>query len=48
MKSGRESHRWLGRTVCLRKIGGKWLIAHGDVSLPVNLESGNAVLDLQP
>ena len=48
MKSGRETDRWLRRTVCLRKISGKWLITHEHVSVPVNLESGNGVLNLQP
>jgi ketosteroid isomerase-like protein len=47
MKSGEETDRWLRRTLCLRKIGGKWLIAHEHVSLPVNLQSGKAV-GLQP
>jgi ketosteroid isomerase-like protein len=48
MKSGQEIDRWLRRTVGSRKITGKWLIEHEHVSLPVNLESGSAVLDLQP
>jgi len=46
--NGEKTDRWLRRTVCLRKVGGKWLIVHEHVSLPVDPESGNAVQDLQP
>ena len=31
-----------------RKINGKWLIAHMQASVPVDLETGKAVLDLKP
>jgi ketosteroid isomerase-like protein len=48
MNSGQETDRWLRRTVCFRKVSGKWLVTHEHVSLPVNPESGNAVQDLQP
>ncbi len=48
MKSGQVIDRWQRWTLGLRKIGGKWLIAHEHVSLPVERKSGNAVQDLQP
>ncbi len=48
MTDGHEMDRWLRRTVCLRKVSGKWLVTHEHVSLPVNPESGNAVQDLKP
>jgi ketosteroid isomerase-like protein len=48
LKSGEEADRWLRRTVCLRKIGAKWLIAHEHISLPVNLKSGSVVPNLKP
>jgi len=47
-KSGQEIDRWLRRSLCFRKIAGTWRITHEHVSLPVNLESGNVVLNLQP
>ncbi len=47
-KNGHETDRRLRRTVCLRQIGGKWLITHEHMSLPVNPESGTAVQDLRP
>jgi hypothetical protein len=37
--------RW---TVCLRKIEGRWLIGHDQVSVPVDVASGTASLTLQP
>ncbi len=48
MKNGRKLDLWLRWTACFQKINGKWLIMHEQVSVPVDLESGNAVLDLKP
>ena len=48
MKDGRKLDLWLRWTACFQKINGKWLIMHEQVSVPVDLESGNAVLDLKP
>lgn len=48
MKSGQDIDRWQRWTLGLCKIGGKWLITHEHVSLPVDQKSGNAVHDLQP
>ena len=48
LKSGGRSDLWLRWTACLRKIGGKWLIEHDQVSVPLDLKSGRALLDLEP
>jgi ketosteroid isomerase-like protein len=48
MKNGQKADRWLRWTACYRKTNGKWLIVHEQVSVPVDLRSGKAVLDLQP
>lgn len=48
MKNGQKVGNWLRWTACFQKINGKWLIAHMQASVPVNLETGKAVLDLQP
>jgi len=48
MKNGQKSDRWLRWTACYRKFNGKWLIVHEQVSVPVDLRSGKAVLDLKP
>jgi uncharacterized protein (TIGR02246 family) len=48
MNNGQQIGNWLRWTACFRKINGKWLIAHMQASLPVDLETGKAVLDLKP
>jgi ketosteroid isomerase-like protein len=48
MTNGQKTDLWLRVTACLRKINGKWLIVHTQVSVPVDLEHGKAVLDLKP
>ena len=48
LKSGQTSDLWLRATSAVKKINGKWLIVHDHISVPVDLESGKAVLDLKP
>jgi len=48
MKNGNKTDFWLRWTACLRKIDGNWLIAHDQVSVPVDPESGRALLNLEP
>jgi uncharacterized protein (TIGR02246 family) len=48
MKNGQKNDRWLRWTACYRKTNGKWLIVHEQVSVPVDLRSGKAMLDLKP
>jgi len=45
---GQEHDGWTRATVCLRKIGGKWLVVHEHFSAPFDPESGKAVFDLKP
>jgi ketosteroid isomerase-like protein len=45
---GRKSDRWLRWTACYRKANGKWLIVHEQVSVPVDVLNGKALLDLKP
>jgi ketosteroid isomerase-like protein len=47
-QNGQKSDRWLRWTVCYRKTNGKWLIVHEQVSVPIDVRSGKAVLDLKP
>jgi uncharacterized protein (TIGR02246 family) len=47
-KNGRTTDRWLRWTACYLKTNGKWLIVHEQVSVPVDVRSGKAVLDLKP
>lgn len=39
---------WVRFTACLRKVDGSWLVAHDHASVPLDVETGRAVLDLQP
>lgn len=48
LKNGQRAARWLRWTVCYRKIGGKWLIVHEHVSVPIDVRNGTALLDLVP
>ena len=48
LKSGEQSDLWLRATSVVRKIHGKWLIVHDHISVPVDFETGKAVLNLNP
>ena len=48
MKNGQKMNRWLRWTACYRKTNGRWLIVHEHVSVPADVRSGKAVLDLKP
>ncbi|TDD73390.1 DUF4440 domain-containing protein [Actinomadura darangshiensis] len=39
---------WVRATFCFRKTGGDWLIAHDQVSVPVDMRSGKPLTDLSP
>ncbi len=48
LKNGQHTDWWLRWTACYRKTNGKWLIVHEQVSVPVDLRSGKAMMDLKP
>ena len=48
LKNGQKSDRWLRWTACYRKTNGKWLIVHEHVSVPADVGSGKAMLELKP
>jgi uncharacterized protein (TIGR02246 family) len=48
MKNGGKSDVWVRWTACYRKINDEWLIAHLQASVPIDFESGKAVMDLKP
>ncbi|RJL33603.1 DUF4440 domain-containing protein [Bailinhaonella thermotolerans] len=39
---------WVRATFCLRRAGGEWLIAHDQVSVPLDIATGRGVTDLEP
>jgi ketosteroid isomerase-like protein len=48
LKNGETSDYWVRWTTGFRKIDGTWLIVHDQVSVPMDVESGRALLNLQP
>lgn len=45
---GNKIDMWWRATVCLSKTGDHWLITHIHSSVPFDMETGKASLDLQP
>ena len=48
LQNGRKTEFWLRWTTGFRKIAGRWLIAHHQASVPIDVETGRALLDLEP
>ena len=48
MNDGLKTDLWLRWTACWQKTNGTWLIVHHQNSVPVDLETGRAMLDLKP
>jgi uncharacterized protein (TIGR02246 family) len=48
LKNGQKSAVWLRFTSLFRKAEGRWLDFHDHVSVPADIESGKAMLELQP
>jgi ketosteroid isomerase-like protein len=48
LKNGTRTDYWVRWTGCFRKIDGNWLIVHDQVSVPADMGSGTALLNLQP
>jgi uncharacterized protein (TIGR02246 family) len=48
LKSGQKSDVWIRFTSLYRKTNGHWLDFHDHVSVPADMESGKAMLDLKP
>ena len=48
LKGGQKAAFWLRVTDIYRKIGGQWRVVHEHVSVPTDLESGKAALNLTP
>jgi uncharacterized protein (TIGR02246 family) len=47
-EDGEEKAGWTRATVGCRRIGGKWMMVHEHFSAPFDVESGKALLGLQP
>ena len=48
LASGHITDMWLRWTACFQRIDGVWFVVHDHVSVPADLEHGQAVLNLTP
>jgi ketosteroid isomerase-like protein len=48
LNNGERTDFWLRSTTCFRMVDGDWLIAHDHVSVPFELQTGSALLNLEP
>ncbi len=48
LTDGREVGYWVRATVCCQRSNHRWLITHEHISLPIDVRSGRAVMDLVP
>jgi len=48
LQNGNRVDYWVRWTACLRKTDGTWLIAHDHVSVPLDVATGAALMDLKP
>jgi len=48
LKSGGPSDIWLRATQTYRKTDGRWLAVHDHISVPADLATGKAAVDLKP
>ncbi len=48
LKNGNKTDFWLRWTACFRNMDGAWLIAHHQASVPIDPQSGSALLNLEP
>jgi uncharacterized protein (TIGR02246 family) len=48
LRGGQKAESWVRATSCFRRSARGWLITHEHVSWPVDVKSGNAVMDLKP
>lgn len=48
LRNGKPSDYWVRWTTCYRKIDRDWLIVHDQVSVPMDVETGRALRDLEP
>jgi uncharacterized protein (TIGR02246 family) len=47
-KNGEKTDMWVRVTLCFHKTDGKWLVTHEHISIPFDMETGKAALDIKP
>jgi ketosteroid isomerase-like protein len=48
LKNGPDVGYWVRATSCCQRSDQRWLVTHEHVSIPVDFQSGSAVMDLVP
>jgi ketosteroid isomerase-like protein len=48
LANGHATQMWVRWTACFRRIDGVWIIVHDHVSVPADLEQGQALVNLTP
>ena len=48
MANGESVDMWMRWTSAMKKIDGKWLVIHEHTSVPSEMETGKALVDLKP
>jgi ketosteroid isomerase-like protein len=48
LENGDRIGPWVRYTAGFRKIDGNWVIAHDQVSVPIDFGSGRALVNLEP
>jgi uncharacterized protein (TIGR02246 family) len=47
-KDGSSSNMWVRMTLGCRRVDGRWKVTHEHVSMPFDMQSGKALLELEP
>lgn len=47
-REGEAFDSWTRWTTCFKKVDGRWLITHEHISVPFDMQSGKALMDLKP
>jgi ketosteroid isomerase-like protein len=45
---GKTLDMWWRATLCFRKTGGRWIVTHSHTSVPFDMETSMALLELEP
>ena len=47
-KDGQKLDMWWRATLCFRKLDGDWVVSHSHTSVPFDMDTGKASLELEP
>lgn len=48
LSNGHKTNYWVRWTTCFQKIDGIWYITHDQVSVPIDVATGNGILNIEP